>query len=70
MGLIERLRLALSKGPIREGVSLPSLEDGSRPNIRSVVISSYLKFQTIDKVHELSDSERNNSLMIAIKRTL
>jgi hypothetical protein len=40
--------LALSKGSNRAGVSLPSLEDGNRSNLRNVVFSSYLDYMTID----------------------
>jgi hypothetical protein len=49
--------LALSKGPKRAGVSLPSPEDGNTSSLRNVVFSSYLEFQTMDKVHKPSDSE-------------
>jgi hypothetical protein len=49
--------LALSKRPNRVGVSLLSPEDGNRPSFRNVVFSSYLEFQTIDKMHKLRDSE-------------
>jgi hypothetical protein len=38
--LVQGLRLALSKGPNRVGVSLPSLEDGNRSGFRNVVFSS------------------------------
>jgi hypothetical protein len=41
--------LALSKGPNRVGVSLPSPEDGNRSSFRNVVFSSYLEFGTMDK---------------------
>jgi hypothetical protein len=39
--VIQRLRLALSKGPNRVGVSppLPSLENGSRSSFRNVVFT-------------------------------
>jgi hypothetical protein len=41
------LRLALSKGLNRIGVSLPSPEDGNRSSYRNVAFSNYLKFRTI-----------------------
>jgi hypothetical protein len=36
----------------------PSPEDGNRPSFRNAVFSSYLDFQTIDKVLKPGDSER------------
>jgi hypothetical protein len=39
-GEIQRLRLALSKGPNRVVVSLPSHEEGNRSSIRNTVFSS------------------------------
>jgi hypothetical protein len=49
---------ALSKGPNRVGVSLPSPEDGKKFSFRKVVIVVvYLEFQTIDKVLKQRDSE-------------
>jgi hypothetical protein len=47
------LRLALSKGSNRVGVSLPSPEDGNRTSVRNGVFSSYLAFRTMEKVHKL-----------------
>jgi hypothetical protein len=49
------LKLALSKGPNRVGVSLAPAEDGNRSNFRIVVISSYLKFQTMDKAQKSNE---------------
>jgi hypothetical protein len=49
------LKVALSKGPERVGVSLPSAEDGNRSSFQNIVFS---KFQTIDKVHKPRDSGR------------
>jgi hypothetical protein len=37
---VQWFRLALSKGPNRVGVSLPSPEDGNRSSLRNVVFSS------------------------------
>jgi hypothetical protein len=51
------VRLALSRGPSRVGVSVPSPEDGSRPSFRNVVLDSQLEFSEMEKVHEISDSE-------------
>jgi hypothetical protein len=48
---------ALSKGPNRVGVSLPSPEDGDRSSFRNVVFSRYLEFRTMDEAHKPSDSE-------------
>jgi hypothetical protein len=47
------LKLALSKGPNRVGVSIPSPEDG---NIQfpNRCIFSYLEFRTMDKVQKCS----------------
>jgi hypothetical protein len=53
----QRLRLALSKGPNRVGVSLPSLEDGNRYSLGHNVFYSYVDSQTLDKVQKPSDSE-------------
>jgi hypothetical protein len=50
-------RWILSKGPNRVDISLPSTEDEKRSSVRNVVFSSYLEFQTIDKVQKTSDSE-------------
>jgi hypothetical protein len=44
------LRLAFSKGPNRVGVFLPSPEDENISNFQNVVLSSYLKLRTMDKV--------------------
>jgi hypothetical protein len=51
------LILALSKGPNRVGVSLPSPEDGDRSSFRNVVFPIYLELWTMGKVHKSSDSE-------------
>jgi hypothetical protein len=50
------MRVAISKGPNRVGVSLPSPEDGNRSSFRNVVFSSYLEFRTMSKVQEPSKS--------------
>jgi hypothetical protein len=50
------MRLALSKGPSRVSVLLPSPEDGNRPSYPNVVFSSYLEFETMDKVQKASGS--------------
>jgi hypothetical protein len=39
--VVQRLRLTLSKGPIRVGVSLPSTEDGNGSSFPNVVFSSF-----------------------------
>jgi hypothetical protein len=54
---VQRLRLALARGPNRVGVSLPSPEDGNRCIFRNVVVRSYLEFRTIDNVQKPSNSE-------------
>jgi hypothetical protein len=43
-------RSALSKGPSRLVVSLPSPKDGNRSSFRNVVFSSYLEFQAMNRV--------------------
>jgi hypothetical protein len=52
------LRLGLSMGPNKVGVSLPSLEDGNKSSVRSFTLSSYLELWTMDKVHKLGDSKK------------
>jgi hypothetical protein len=52
------MRIDISKGPNREGVSLRSSEDENRLSFRNVVFSSYLESRTMNKVHKPSDSER------------
>jgi hypothetical protein len=64
LGLLERARssdwaLALSEGPNRVGVFLPSPENENRFSFRNVVFSSYLEFRTIDEVQKPSDSQNN-----------
>jgi hypothetical protein len=54
---VQWLRLALSKGPNRVGLSLSSPEDGKRSSFRNIAFYSYLEFRTMDAVHKLSDSE-------------
>jgi hypothetical protein len=54
---VQWLRLALSKGRHRIGVSLPSPEDGNRSSFHNIVFSSYLEFRTMDAFYELRDSE-------------
>jgi hypothetical protein len=48
---IKQLRLAVSKGPNRVGVSLPLPDNRKRSSFRDVVFSSYLEFWMMDKVH-------------------
>jgi hypothetical protein len=55
--ITEPVQLALSKGPNKVGVSLPSPGEGKRSSFRNVVFSSYLEFWTMDKVYESSESE-------------
>jgi hypothetical protein len=55
--IIQCLRLALSKGSNRVGVSLPSPEAGKMFNFPIVVFSGYLEFGIIDKAHKPSDSD-------------
>jgi hypothetical protein len=57
--ITERLRLALSKGPNRVGVSLPLLEVKNRSSFRNVFFSSYLEFRAMVKVSEPSYSKTN-----------
>jgi hypothetical protein len=54
---VQCLRLALSKGPNRVGVS-PSPEDENRPNFRSVVFSSFSEHRTMNKVKKASNSKK------------
>jgi hypothetical protein len=56
---VQWMRLALSNGPNRVGVSLSSPEDGNRSSFWNVVFSSYLKFRPIDQVQKLNDSEHS-----------
>jgi hypothetical protein len=60
------LRLALSKGPNRVGVSLTSPAERKRSSFRNIVFSSYLEYRTMDKVYEHSDSEWTVLLTIFI----
>jgi hypothetical protein len=55
--VVQWLRLALSKGPNKVDVSLPSPEDRNRPSFRNIVFSTYLEFLTMAKIHKPSDSE-------------
>jgi hypothetical protein len=55
--LVQWLRLALSKRPIREGVSLPSHEAGNRSLLRNAVFFSSLQFRMVGKVLKPSDFE-------------
>jgi hypothetical protein len=50
------VRLALSKGPNRIGVSLPSPNDWNRSSFRNVVFSNNLEFLKMNSVHRRSDS--------------
>jgi hypothetical protein len=45
---VQRLRIALSKGPDRVGVSLPSPEEGKRSSFRNTMFSSYLALKKDD----------------------
>jgi hypothetical protein len=51
------LKLALFKGPSRVDVSLPSLEDGNRSRILTVVFSCYLESLAMSRVLKPSDSD-------------
>jgi hypothetical protein len=44
------VRLVPSKGPVRIGVYLHSLEEGNKPSSRYVAFSSYLNLQKIYNV--------------------
>jgi hypothetical protein len=57
---VEWLRLALSKGPNRVSVSLPSLENGGSSSFRNVVFSIYLEFRTMNTVQKPNDSEHSH----------
>jgi hypothetical protein len=48
--------LALSKGPNRVGVFLPSPHGGSRPSLWNVVFSIYLEYWTMNKDHRPSNT--------------
>jgi hypothetical protein len=47
LSTVQCLRLALSKGPDREGVFLTSLEDRNRSSFRKVLFYSYLEFRAM-----------------------
>jgi hypothetical protein len=49
--------LAHSKGPIKICVSVPSTEDGNRSSFRNAAFSSYVEFQTTEKVQKSSGYE-------------
>jgi hypothetical protein len=51
------LRLALSKGPNKVGISFPLPEDGNRTSLRNVMSSIYFEFRLMDKVQKSSNSE-------------
>jgi hypothetical protein len=51
------MRLALSKGPNKVGVSLPSPEDGNRSVSETLFFFRHLEFRTMNEVHKPSDSE-------------
>jgi hypothetical protein len=53
--IVHCLRLALSKGPNRVGVSLPSFEDGNIQFPKHCVFQ-YLEFWTMDRVQKPSNS--------------
>jgi hypothetical protein len=46
------LRLALSKGPKKVGVSFTSPENGIGFSFRNIALSTYLEVRTMNKVHE------------------
>jgi hypothetical protein len=50
------LRLALSKGSDKVGVSFPTSEDVKRSISLNIVFYSYLYFRTMNKVHKPNDS--------------
>jgi hypothetical protein len=52
VGPLERIDFNNCKGPKRAGVSLPSGEDGNKSSFRNVGFSSYLDFQTMDKIQK------------------
>jgi hypothetical protein len=52
LGPLERADLTTVGGVLR-----PSHEDGNRPSFWNVLFSSYLEFQTMDKVQNPSNSE-------------
>jgi hypothetical protein len=55
--MVQRLGLVLSKGLNRVDVSLRSAEDGNRSSFRNGVLSTYLEFQTMNKVQKTSNYE-------------
>jgi hypothetical protein len=57
------VRLALSKGLNRVGVSVPSPENGNRSSFRNVAFSSYLELQTVDKIQKTSGIHRYENLL-------
>jgi hypothetical protein len=65
------MRSALSKGPNRVGIYLPSPEDGKRSSFPEVVFSTYLEFWTMDKVHKPGDSESiNEPVVLSVTSTV
>jgi hypothetical protein len=60
---LESLRLVLSKGSNRVGVSLPSPEDG----FRNVAFSSYLELRAVNEVLEPRDSEFPHSFEMCFR---
>jgi hypothetical protein len=55
--LVKTLRLALSEGPKKLCVSLPSPEDRNRISFQNIVFSSYLEFWMMEKVQNPCDFE-------------
>jgi hypothetical protein len=64
---VQWLRLALSKGPNRVGVSFPSPEDGNRSRFRNFLFSSCLQFRTMNKFHKPSYSVIHHRLFRMVK---
>jgi hypothetical protein len=54
---VQWLRLALSKGHNREGVCFLSPEHRNKSSFRTIVLSSYLEFRTMEEIHKICDSE-------------
>jgi hypothetical protein len=50
------MRLAVSKGPRRIGMSLPSPTEENRSIFRNGVFSISLNYRTMDRVHKPNDS--------------
>jgi hypothetical protein len=50
-------RDAIVTRPSRVGFSFPLPQDEIRPSFRNVVLSGYLEFRTMYKIHKPSDSK-------------